>query len=56
MSHTDTVFDLGCQNEASLDQQYLGLRAPLEDYFKSLSQPFLYETEEVEIQRHIDRY
>ncbi|WP_274026701.1 hypothetical protein [Vibrio parahaemolyticus] len=55
-SHTDTAFDIGCQNEANLDQQYLGLRAPLEDYFKSLSQPFLYETEEAEIQRHIDRY
>ncbi|WMN88247.1 hypothetical protein NI382_05410 [Vibrio parahaemolyticus] len=55
-SHTVTAFDIGCQNEANFDQQYLGLRAPLEDYFQYLSQPFLYETEEAQIQRHIDRY
>lgn len=55
-SPTDNTFDAGCENEADSDRQFLGLQAPLEDYFPSLSRPFLYETEEAEIQRHIDRY
>ncbi|MDN3663255.1 hypothetical protein [Vibrio agarivorans] len=55
-SPTSTRIDNGCENEVSLDDQFLDQSAPLVDYFDALSGSFRYNTNESTYQRQLNLY